>query len=200
MGSAATAPTTEQPPAWAWEGTYPGIVSQARQVRAALRSLLAGCPAAEDVLLVVSELAANAIAHSHSGLPGGTFTVRLDHTCGDHIRAEVEDQGSPWDGDLTACTRQPHGLYLVTALSAACGTGHGPGCSRRVWARIDDRAGPGQAAAARLARVLEEYPAWSVFWDKACGVWRAAEDDPGSALHAESSDLDTVISYITAHS
>ena len=59
---------------------------------------------------------------------------------------------------------------------------------------------PGRTAVARLARVLEEYPGWSVFWDKACGVWRAAENDPRSALHAESPDLDMVISYITAHS
>jgi len=42
-------------------------------------------------------------------------------------------------------------------------------------------------------------PRWSVFWDKAYGVWRASEDDPDSALYAESRDPDTVISYITAH-
>ena len=155
-------------------GTLPGTASQAGQVRAALRSVLGGCPAADDVLLVVSELAANAIAHSDSGRPGGTFTVRLGHACGHHVRAEVEDQGSSWDGDLDASARHPHGLYLVTALSAACGTDRGPG------------------------RVRDEYPGWSVFWDKAFGVWRAAEDDPDSALHAESPDLDTIIAYITA--
>jgi len=35
-----------------------------------------------------------------------------------------------------------------------------------------------------------------VFWDKRYGVWRAAEDDPGSAAYAESPDLDAVIGYI----
>jgi hypothetical protein len=57
---------------------------------------------------------------------------------------------------------------------------------------------PGDAA--RLTRFLQGHPGWSVFWDKKYGVWRAAEDDPDSALYAESREADTVISYITAHS
>jgi hypothetical protein len=57
---------------------------------------------------------------------------------------------------------------------------------------------PGEAA--RLAGFLHEHPCWSVFWDKRQCVWRAAEDDPDSALYAESPDLETVIGYITAHS
>jgi hypothetical protein len=58
---------------------------------------------------------------------------------------------------------------------------------------------PDPEAAARVTRVLRDHPSWSVFWDKAFGVWRAAEDDPDSGLHAESSDADTVIGYIQAH-
>jgi hypothetical protein len=103
--------------------------------------LLVGCPAADDVVLVVSELAANAIAHSVSGQPGGTFTVRLRHACGTGVRAEVQDQGSNWDGDLAAAARHPHGLWLVRTLSAACGAGRGPGRSGLVWARLEDPAG-----------------------------------------------------------
>jgi hypothetical protein len=37
------------------------------------------------------------------------------------------------------------------------------------------------------------------FWDKKCGLWRVAEDDPDSGLHAESHDADAVIRYITVH-
>jgi hypothetical protein len=59
---------------------------------------------------------------------------------------------------------------------------------------------PAPADAARLAGVLRQYPRWSFFWDKRNGVWRAAEDDPDSALCAESQDLDTVIGYISTHS
>jgi hypothetical protein len=58
---------------------------------------------------------------------------------------------------------------------------------------------PAPADAVRLASFLREHPRWSVFWDKRYGVWRAAEDDPDSALYAESPDVDAVIWYITAH-
>jgi hypothetical protein len=58
---------------------------------------------------------------------------------------------------------------------------------------------PAAEAAARLIGVLQEHPCWSASWDKAYGVWRVAEDDPDSGLYAESSDADTVISYIQAH-
>ena len=58
---------------------------------------------------------------------------------------------------------------------------------------------PAPADAARLASFLRQHPRWSAFWDKRYGVWRVAEDDPDSALYAESPDLGTVISYITTH-
>src|ERR1035441_8747005 len=58
---------------------------------------------------------------------------------------------------------------------------------------------PAPEDAARLASFLRRHPCWSAFWDKRSGVWRVAEDDPGSVLYAESPDLDTVIRYITAH-
>lgn len=130
--------SAEPPPAPAllrtWAGIFPGTASSARLVRAAVRSVLAGCPAADDVVLVTSELAANAIVHSASGRPGGTFTVRLYRARDDHVRVEVRDQGSGWDGDLTAAARHPHGLWLVTALSSTCGTSPAPGGGRLVWA------------------------------------------------------------------
>jgi hypothetical protein len=59
---------------------------------------------------------------------------------------------------------------------------------------------PAPADAVRLNSFLPGHPRWSVFWDKRHAVWRAAEDDPDSSLYAESRDVDTVISYITAHS
>jgi hypothetical protein len=56
---------------------------------------------------------------------------------------------------------------------------------------------PGDAT--RLASILRDHPHWSVFWDKKYALWRAAEDDPDSALYTESPDVGTVIGYITAH-
>jgi hypothetical protein len=123
-------------PATTWEQTYPATPDQARRLRAALGTLLARCPLADDVILLASELAANAITHSASSRPGGTFTSRLAHHPGDHIHAEVTDQGSSWDGDLTATAGSPHGLHLLHALATRCGTTASAG-SRTVWFRLD---------------------------------------------------------------
>jgi hypothetical protein len=58
---------------------------------------------------------------------------------------------------------------------------------------------PPDADAARIVCLLADHPRWSAYWDKKHGLWRVAEDDPDSDLYAESSDADTVISYIVAH-
>jgi hypothetical protein len=58
---------------------------------------------------------------------------------------------------------------------------------------------PTRYAAARIAAFLEDHLSWSAYWDKNCGLWRVAEDDPDSGLHAESRDAEVVIRYITAH-
>jgi serine/threonine-protein kinase RsbW len=137
----------------AWQRTYPGLPAQSRILRAGLRPLLAGCPAADEVLLLASELAANALAHSDSGGPGGIFTVRLAHRPGSGIRAEVADQGSPWPGDLPVSARSPHGLYLLQTLSTACGT-YRDGAVRTVWFRLDRCCGPAPA----LSRAADGAP------------------------------------------
>ena len=103
-------------------------------VRRAVASHLAGCAAADDAVLVASELAANAILHSRSR--AGHFTVRTElHP--DHVRIEAEDFGGPWrrrqpDG-------RPHGLDVVEALTGPDGWGTEitTGGGRIVWVRLD---------------------------------------------------------------
>jgi hypothetical protein len=58
---------------------------------------------------------------------------------------------------------------------------------------------PTPYAAAQIAEFLDEHLSWSVWWDKHDGLWRVAEDDPGSDLYAASRDADAVIRYMRAH-
>ena len=115
--------------------TYPGSPEHIRQARADARDLLAGCPAADDVILCLSELAANAVLHSNSRRPGGTFTVRIGSRPGAYIRMEVEDDGGPW----LASAPDPgsgRGLDIIGALAAEWGIATSP-AGRTVWARFD---------------------------------------------------------------
>ena len=119
-----------------WERPYLGTTDQVRHVRAALREFLAGCPVADDAVHLLSELSANAIAHSDSGKTGGAFTVRAEHFPGSYVWGEVEDQGSTWDGDLPGSARHPHGLYLLERMASDCGTEQ-IGRVHVVWFRLD---------------------------------------------------------------
>jgi anti-sigma regulatory factor (Ser/Thr protein kinase) len=105
---------------------FAGRVDQVGRARAFVAGFLEGNPGADDAVLLVSELAANACAHSASGRPGGTFVVRVQVGGDGCVRVEVEDQGSPWDGRFGEI-ESPHGLYLLRALSAQCGTRLGAG-------------------------------------------------------------------------
>src|SRR5450631_2437994 len=95
--------------------SFPGCRDQVRYARAFVARFLDGHPAADDVVLLISELAANACAHSDSGRPGGSYTVRIQVREGGRVHAEVEDQGSRWKGSF-AEIESPHGLFLVRSL------------------------------------------------------------------------------------
>jgi anti-sigma regulatory factor (Ser/Thr protein kinase) len=106
--------------------------------RTFLSALLAGCPAAEDAVLCLSELCTNAVVHSRSPEPGGSFSVRacLD---GHRLRVEVCDQGGPWQspGRASADEQNGRGLLIVGQVAARWGC---EGHSRHgwtVWYEID---------------------------------------------------------------
>lgn len=71
-------------------------------------------------MLLVSELATNAIAHSESGR-GGSFTVTVIHRAGD-VRVEVADQGGTWAPGGSGRSENGRGLLVVFTLARACGT------------------------------------------------------------------------------
>ena len=102
------------------ERRFSGRLDQVREARAFMAAILRGLPAADDAKLLISELATNACTHTASWELGGTFTVRVERSTG-HARVEVEDQGSSWNGNLSNA-EPPHGLYLLQALAASCGT------------------------------------------------------------------------------
>jgi len=128
-------PATSGPAALRTARTYPGTPDQMRVVRVDIRALAGGCPLAEDIVLCASELATNAVMHSHSGMPGGTCSVRVEIHPSDHAWVEVEDAGGPWNRPETDPSRG-HGLDIVGKLASDWGiTGDYRG--RTVWARLD---------------------------------------------------------------
>jgi serine/threonine-protein kinase RsbW len=130
--------TAEPAAATGHTATYPGRADQLLYVRRAVASHLTGCAAADDAVLIASELAANAILHSRSRT--GHFTVRTElHP--DHVRIEAEDLGGPWRRRHSDV--RPHGLDIVEALTGPDGWGtETTGGDRIVWARLDlDAAG-----------------------------------------------------------
>ena|ERR1035437_1329282 len=138
-------------------GTYPGRPDQVQDARRAVARHLAGCPAQDDAMLIVSELASNAIVHSASR--GEFFTIRAELHA-DYVWVEAEDLGGPW-----RCRRhndRPHGLDVVEALTGPdnWGTDSTSDGGRVVWARLDLAVGeraeqhrpprrPGRTASAR---------------------------------------------------
>lgn len=123
------------------------------QVRAARRfmtGILAGCPVAADMILCLSELAANAVIHSSSSLPGGAFAVRAEILDGCYVRIEVHDDGGPWQPRAHHDGR-PHGLDIVASLAAQSGVYGGALTGWISWVRFDwPGSDPGQPPAAGL--------------------------------------------------
>ena len=119
-------------------GVYRGRADQVRHARRAVARHLAGCPAVDDAVLVVSELASNAIVHSASR--GEFFIVRAERHP-DYVWVEAEDLGGPWCHGQSE--DRPHGLDVVEALTGPDGWGIEPTSDGRrvVWARLDFKAG-----------------------------------------------------------
>jgi anti-sigma regulatory factor (Ser/Thr protein kinase) len=70
---------------------FVGLREQVRDVREFVARAIDGCPVADDVILLASEISTNAIVHTASG-KGGTFTVAVRP--GDRlVRVEVHDGG-----------------------------------------------------------------------------------------------------------
>lgn len=116
--------------------TFPGRADQVSQARHEVARHLAACkcPVTADAILVVSELASNAVLHSDS--QKGFFTVRTTLFPG-YLQIECEDLGGQWN-PCPSDPDRPHGLDMVEALTGADGWGiNGGSPGRVVWARLE---------------------------------------------------------------
>ncbi|MBV9951505.1 MAG: ATP-binding protein [Acidimicrobiia bacterium] len=87
-----------------------------------------------DILVIVSELASNAVRHAHS-----KFSVRVCNQRG-VVRIEVTDHGDGWPEvprREEVVSGGGMGLNLVAALSDRWGATERPG-GKVVWAELDD--------------------------------------------------------------
>ena len=107
-------------------------------MRRAVAQHLAGCAAADDAVLIASELASNAIVHSASQCE--FLTVRAE-LYPDYVWVEAEDLGGPWH--CRQADDRPHGLDVIEALTGPDGWGVEitTSGSRIVWARLDLKLG-----------------------------------------------------------
>ena len=97
-----------------------------------LTDVTGACPVRDELVLLASELAANAVLHSRSGHPGGVFTVQATLYPGDYAWVEVIDQGGQWPAD-THDDEHGRGLTVVAAIAGEgnWGIAYGSRCSRR---------------------------------------------------------------------
>lgn len=125
------------PRAIAFERAYPGTVDQPREVRADLTKVADEFPVADELVLLASELATNAILHTRSGHPDRTFTVRVTIYPGDYAWVEVIDQGGAWEADGHD-EEHGRGLAIVSAVAGAGNWGvDGDEAARVVWFRLN---------------------------------------------------------------
>jgi CheY-like chemotaxis protein len=86
----------------------------------------------DDALLVVSELAANALTHAES-----SYRVRLSATAlALRIEGDDDGNGTPEPRPLTDTDESGRGLYLVDSLAASWGMEAGDGEGKRIWAEL----------------------------------------------------------------
>jgi serine/threonine-protein kinase RsbW len=120
---------------WTCSRTFPALPAQVKIARAHLRRVLDCWPLTDELLLICSELATNAVLHSQSARPGGQFTIRAEVREGDYLWIEVEDQGGPWMAGQPQ-DASGRGLAIVAAIADYWDV-RGDETGRIVCARMD---------------------------------------------------------------
>jgi anti-sigma regulatory factor (Ser/Thr protein kinase) len=123
-----------------WQRTYQGRLDQVAVARGFAASLLAGTGRADDVAIIVSELASNALLHTRSGRPRGWFGLEVCET--ELVHVGVTDLGG--GGRPTVYLEQAagellergRGLLEVSRLAVAIGIHGSPETGHTVWADL----------------------------------------------------------------
>jgi anti-sigma regulatory factor (Ser/Thr protein kinase) len=121
---------------------FPGSADQVRRARQFVGQVLGGCPAANDAVLLTSELVTNAVTHTASGR-GGKIVVTI-YRADTRVRVEVRDGGSdqvPVVRGYGLAEESGCGLGLVE-LMAHCWGYRGGQRGRIVWFMLEWK--PGQ--------------------------------------------------------
>jgi hypothetical protein len=122
-------------PGLRWRRVFPGEERQLGELRRWLATLLPDEPPRDDVALVATELATNAVRHSASGR-GGWFAVEITwHKT--MVQIAVADGGGPSVPHIIDDPAADHGrgLQLVRGLSTRTGSCGGQR-GRLVWAHV----------------------------------------------------------------
>jgi anti-sigma regulatory factor (Ser/Thr protein kinase) len=109
-------------------------VEEVRQVRREIADYLGGCPIADDIVLIASELITNSVVHARDATTV-TVTVAVSEA---FIRVDVRDDGALGiphmrRGDPEA--EDGRGFHLINQLAWRWGFTREPGGSR-CWAEI----------------------------------------------------------------
>lgn len=111
-------------------------VVNVRDVRRHIRELLGtDHPKIDDIELLTSEVATNAIVHSGSGRSGGRLTLTVERD-DDKVRVEItDDGGADTVPHLVSDGLGEHGrgLWIVRALSDECGSWQDQRGRTTVW-------------------------------------------------------------------
>ncbi|MFD3821592.1 ATP-binding protein [Streptomyces sp. NPDC058625] len=124
-----------------WARSFPGQAQQVAHARHFVAALLEDEDSRliEDAVLVVSELAANAVRHTRSGRCHGWFLVIVGFG-EDLVRIEVIDQGGHQEPRVRSANspveESGRGLMLVSACAKDWGVRDRPAGRRCIWADL----------------------------------------------------------------
>lgn len=116
---------------------FPGSGDQVARARLFVGQVLGECPAADDAILLTSELVTNAITHTASGR-GGKVLVTV-YRADTRVRVEVQDDGSdqvPVVRSYEKAKESGYGLGLVDLMAHRWGH-RGGRRSRIVWFMLE---------------------------------------------------------------